>query len=370
MVKVAIVSSGLGHVHRGIESWARELAYALKENGVDVTLFKGGGNKESEIEEALPCLKRDSWLLGGKKSMLSWSYRYLIEQITFSIPLIFKLRKYDIVHLADPQVASLLVRAKKLGLIKCEIIFGTSLNVKDMSNLSKWPLAFKHLQLFAPYYLERAKEAGFDTDEWFVIPHFVDTEKFSPESPSNLRETLGIPRDAFVVLSVGAIQKSIKGMDYVIKEVSKLDDAYLIIAGEEGKETKDLLKLSRDLSGNRIFFMKNIPNEDMPPIYSSADVFVLGSVMEQLSIAILEAMSSGLPVVSNDYPVAAWVVGDGGELIDMTKDGELSMTLRKYIDKSYAKEKGNNARGKIEKMFSKKVVVENIMEMYKHVLRF
>jgi hypothetical protein len=41
-LKIAVVSSGLGHVARGIETWADDLAAALYKRGVDVTLFKGG----------------------------------------------------------------------------------------------------------------------------------------------------------------------------------------------------------------------------------------------------------------------------------------------------------------------------------------
>ncbi|NQT91368.1 MAG: hypothetical protein HQ559_01305, partial [Lentisphaerae bacterium] len=42
-MKIAVASSGLGHVARGIETWARDTAEALGEKGVDVTLFAGAG---------------------------------------------------------------------------------------------------------------------------------------------------------------------------------------------------------------------------------------------------------------------------------------------------------------------------------------
>jgi hypothetical protein len=41
-MKIAIASSGLGHVTRGIETWADDLGTALHRCGVNVTLFKGG----------------------------------------------------------------------------------------------------------------------------------------------------------------------------------------------------------------------------------------------------------------------------------------------------------------------------------------
>ena len=55
-MKVAIACSGLGHVARGIETWARDSAAALHESGVDVTLFAGA---PLDVPcRVLPCLRR------------------------------------------------------------------------------------------------------------------------------------------------------------------------------------------------------------------------------------------------------------------------------------------------------------------------
>ena len=57
-MKIAVACSGLGHVARGIESWAADLAQALNDRGEDVTLFKGGGKAESSFERVIPCWQR------------------------------------------------------------------------------------------------------------------------------------------------------------------------------------------------------------------------------------------------------------------------------------------------------------------------
>ena len=56
--KIAVASSGLGHVTRGIEAWASDLAAALAVRGDDVTLYKGGGRPEASYEQVLPCWQR------------------------------------------------------------------------------------------------------------------------------------------------------------------------------------------------------------------------------------------------------------------------------------------------------------------------
>ncbi|MCK4817714.1 hypothetical protein KA005_18235 [bacterium] len=55
-MKVAIASSGLGHIYRGMEAWAEDLAQALFEKGVDVTLFRGAGPLRNEYDVILSTL--------------------------------------------------------------------------------------------------------------------------------------------------------------------------------------------------------------------------------------------------------------------------------------------------------------------------
>ena len=51
--KIGVVCSGLGHVVRGNEMLAENIAYMLRENGVNVRLYKGGGREKSDIESVV-----------------------------------------------------------------------------------------------------------------------------------------------------------------------------------------------------------------------------------------------------------------------------------------------------------------------------
>src|SRR5664279_5454245 len=102
-LRIAIACSGLGHVNRGIESWACDLAQGLTRYGIDVTLF--GGRTEGAIR-GLPTLRRDEPVgrilgrfcrnMGGWRIGLSSAYN--LEQATFSLSLLRHIRRdYDIV---------------------------------------------------------------------------------------------------------------------------------------------------------------------------------------------------------------------------------------------------------------------------------
>jgi hypothetical protein len=59
-MKIAIASSGLGHINRGIESWAHDTAHALHARGHDVILCKGAGAADTDFERVIPCIHRES----------------------------------------------------------------------------------------------------------------------------------------------------------------------------------------------------------------------------------------------------------------------------------------------------------------------
>ena len=160
----------------------------------------------------------------------------------------------------------------------------------------------------------------------FVIPHGVDTQKFHPGLPTDFRQRHGIPADAFVVISVGTICYWHKRMDYVIREVAAVPDAWLVIVGQEGPDTEAIKALGQQLMADRIVFT-TMPHDELPKAYAAADVFALGSLFETFGIVYIEAMAMGLPVISTNHPNQQSIIKDG-VFIDMSKSGALTAALR------------------------------------------
>src|SRR5688500_18599560 len=92
-LRIAIASSGLGHVARGIEGWAQDVASALADRGESVTLFKGAGTAEQPYERVVPCVRRDHPIAvapdSGIPQRLAWRLgvgtSYGLEQSTFAL---------------------------------------------------------------------------------------------------------------------------------------------------------------------------------------------------------------------------------------------------------------------------------------------
>jgi len=403
-MKIAIASSGLGHISRGVETWARDTADALHALGKDVTLFSGAPlpkRSGGAPQVAVPCIRRFTPLSRVVVRLMPgfawrWGLKsgYGLEQLTFWLHLRRLLRQggFDILHLQDPMVALWCRRARASGRVATKEILA-----HGTEETSDFLAQFEYVQHLVPYHLEtvlqnldwRTAPGG-----WCVAPNFVDTSRFSPVESDDqkraIRRQLGIPENAFVVGSAGAIKRHHKRMDYLVHEFAsfcgtderKQNDygqndgsnhsapnhsAHLVIAGAWEQETDALVAEARQLLGDNVSFLLNHPFEQMPDFYKALDVFVLPSLFEMMGIVFAEAMASGVLAIGHDHPVMQDVIGTGGRCIDMEREGALAAVLA-----DFGVEEGNwrqRARAHVEKEFSKDVVIQKYVDYYKRIIR-
>ncbi|MDE2027104.1 MAG: glycosyltransferase family 4 protein, partial [Candidatus Omnitrophica bacterium] len=376
ILKLALLSCGLGHVKRGIETWTEDLAISLRSNKrVDVTLYKGAGQASVPNEVVIPCLKRslglNKWLIKHRPPFC-WRFglatTYTLEETTFALNLLPELlvKQFDIIHTQDPDVAYILQKFCGWGLLRSKVILG-----HGTEEGFKFLKAFDYLQHLAPYHQQEAEDFGVKNKRAFAIGNFIDTKVFQPGIARKLRQEIGIPEDVFVVLSVAAIKKHHKRVDYLIDEVAQIrnEKVYLLVAGASENETAGLINEAKRKLGQRAVFLTDFPRKRIQEVYAAADVFVLCSLKEMMPIALLEALACGLPAIVNRYPVEEWMIGQGGDAIDMTKPGELSRAIKKYLDDRYKSEKSRIAREHVVRNFSKEAILEQYLQMYETVMR-
>ncbi len=158
---------------------------------------------------------------------------------------------------------------------------------------------------------------GTDPSRFTIVPGATDTARFTPGSCP-----LGALQTPPVLLFHGRVDAR-KGVLDLLAALP--DDARLVVSGI-GPD----LDAARALADGRTTFLGYTPPQDAPAVYRSADAFVSPTYSEGLSNTILEAMASGLPIVSTNS------VG----VVDCLRDGQNGLLhepgdvagLRKAID--------------------------------------
>lgn len=151
-----------------------------------------------------------------------------------------------------------------------------------------------------------------------IIYNGVDTDYFKKEAvKESLYHELGIPRGSIVVGSISrfSTDKDYETLIKAFKEVlDTRPDTVLLLVGD-GETKEQIMQLTADLQlQDKIIFSGFRP--DILELLNFIDVFVLSTHTEGISIALLEAMSTEVPVVATN-------VGGNGEIVQHTKNGLL-----------------------------------------------
>lgn len=116
---------------------------------------------------------------------------------------------------------------------------------------------------------------------------------------NKIREDLLIPYDAFVIISVGELNDN-KNHSVIIKALGRLQDKsiYYIVVGQ-GSKKSELKSLAEDLGiSNNVKIISF--RSDVNDLLKAADIFAFPSKREGLGLAAIEAMASGLPLITSD----------------------------------------------------------------------
>lgn len=362
-MKIALLCSGLGHIHRGHEVFARDLFTLLKDD-LDITLFKGGG-PAADREVVAENLPRLSPLVAHVHVAASpkWAEavreqeRIRIEGETFAYAALKPLLEgaYDVVHCLEQEVCNIVFDNRHLFRKPPKVVFSNG-GAIPAAKLPRCDFVQEH----TAYNQQRS-----DRRRAFMIPHGVDLQRFRPGLPTDFRARHGIPQDAFLALSVGTICYWHKRMDHVIRELAPLQDVYLAIVGQDGPDTPAIQALGQQLMGERVVF-DTLPHDQLPQAYAAADAFVLGSLFETFGIVYIEAMAMELPVVCTGHENQRSIVREG-VFVDMAKPGALTEALRQRNASAW-KQLGRRGRATIEREYDLRVLKRRYVEQYAAIL--
>lgn len=202
------------------------------------------------------------------------------------------------------------------------------------------------------------------------VPNGVPLPPKPGPRDESARRKLGIEPDRLVGVCVSRLTRE-KGYSDLALALARLNLPqpldFLIVGG--GDESGAIRKLFDGIKNVRVVFAGQ--QSDVGPYLAAADFFVLPSWHENLSNALLEAMSYGLPVITTDVGANREVLKEGGGIIVAVRSAdELSNAIRRIASNDTERlTLGHEARRTIERYYTVQRMVERWEETYAGILR-
>lgn len=365
--KVALASVGLGRIRRGYERYFSDLFSALQSE-LDVTIYKSAG--PAAPGERVPPLFRAASAITRRLPLgrVGAEYEhYKHECLAFALSLLPDLltRRYDVLHVIDYPLERALDVLQRIFRFKTRLLFTNGMGMPPRF----YPRA-AHVHHVAGSWHEEALRSGFPPARVSMIPCGIRCDDFeTAASRSELRRKHGISDEVFVILAVTAVKRAHKRVDHIIKEVSRLEgDILLWIDGRP--EDADIPELARETLGSRCRITYS-RTEDVPELYSVADVLVHAALDEVFGLSVTEALSTGLMVLTHDSPHFEWLLGDREFCVDMERPGALAARLADLMhDREALAQHACERKSEIRRRFDWDELRPAYVEMYRRVAGF
>jgi glycosyltransferase involved in cell wall biosynthesis len=201
-----------------------------------------------------------------------------------------------------------------------------------------------------------------------VAYNAVDVERASVPAPPGLRTQLGGSETRPLVLTPARLDAQ-KGHGVLLEAIAEVPAALFLLAGD-GPERGALEARAAELGvAERVSFLGR--REDVPQLLAACDVFVLPSLYEGSSLAVLEAMAAGTAIVSSAIGGTEELIDDGrsGLLVAPGDAPALAAALRKLLGDSQLREDfAARARERVEAGLTREQNADRIAAVYRELL--
>jgi glycosyltransferase involved in cell wall biosynthesis len=208
-----------------------------------------------------------------------------------------------------------------------------------------------------------------------AVPNGIHVDRFAPASAGDrqrLRQTLGLPQDTRLAGFVGRLtwakdhETLIRGFAQVHRRSA--DTALVLIGDGPLRPELEALAMDEGLAG-RVFFLGD--RNDIHALLRGLDLFVMSSVTEGYSVALLEACASALPIVATRVGGNPEIVRDGvnGTLVSAGDPAALAAAMTGLLaDPARARAMGQAGRDWVLQYGSFRTMAERYAEIYGHAL--
>ena len=208
---------------------------------------------------------------------------------------------------------------------------------------------------------------GIDGNKISVVYPCV-SPRFKPST--NIAETRARYRlPEKYILFVGTLERRknlpnlIRAFDQAIKR-SGLKHI-LILVGQRGWLYQDIFRTVEELGlSNQVFFLNYVPDDDLPMLYSGADLLILPSLYEGFGFPILEAMACGTPVLASNVSSLPEIIGDAGVLVPPNDVEQIAGEMSRLLtERDLAREMAERGLRRAQE-FSRERFAQGVLRVY------
>lgn len=212
-------------------------------------------------------------------------------------------------------------------------------------------------------------------DHILAIPNGISPQRVVPAiGRDDFRASLGIRPQDLVLVSAGRLAPQ-KGIEYLIDAVKILVDSgvsnlRVLIAGD-GPLRAFLEDKTKEVGLQQNFIFLGF-RSDVADILNAGDIAVMPTEREGLSIALLEAMAMGKPIVTTVIGSNLEVTENGqhARLVNPKDSRALALAIREFVsDAGLAKRLGESARSHFQKIYTEDVMLNSYMDLYGSLLK-
>jgi len=290
--------------------------------------------------------------------------------------LIKRLKKdFDIIHLHNPLVpiikteiptvttmhGSLIENAKAMELIDLKSFFSKILGRTFSYNISKNLMKSSDVVVTISDSVAQQIKKYYNFDRLNIIPNGVDVIKFHPIDYRDdyifYAGRLGHGKGVFDLLDAA-------------KELVDISDIKILIAGKGELEEKIRYKIKQECLTN-VILLGHVNQKELVSLFQNAKIFVFPSLYEGLPTVVLEAMASGIPIITTSVSGCKDLIKDGynGILIPPRSPDKLYESITNLLDDPFLGEYlGKNARLSAEKDYSWDTISKKIEILYQSLI--
>lgn len=366
---IAMIISNPFPPEEGIGHYTYNLSKKLMERGHEVTIFTRGSFKtEIKFYEGIRVIE----------AAFIPFYPFHVHIHGYFLNKIYKKleNEFDLVHIHTPLTPLIktslpivtTIHGSMIGnAIDLEIVDLKSLGTKVLTKYLSFPLVSKLIKssdkvTTVSESVKQELEDYYSLSNVIVTETSVDERKFFPTN-----------NEGQYILYVGRLSYG-KGLFDLIEIAKKINEKhdikfYLVGKGELEKALQE--KIQKENLKDYVKILGQIEHDQLVQMYQKAIFFIFPSYYEGFPTVVLEAMSSGLPVLASDIDAHKYFIDNfkngilikKGSIEDATEKIEILLN-----NENLRKELGKNARKTVEEKYTSDIIIQKFQKIYESLL--